>query len=122
MKHNESTIQSNCVRWFRYQYPQYTLFAIPNGGNRNAITGAIMKKEGVLAGVADLFLMVAKGDYHGLFIEMKTDEGRQADSQKLFQFQCEAFGYRYAICRSLEEFITTINEYLEGYNNENDQI
>ena len=122
MRHNESTLQCQCVRWFRYQYPRFTLFAIPNGGNRDAVTGAIMKKEGVLAGVADLFLMLANHGYHGLFIEMKTSEGRQADSQKMFQFQCEAFGYKYEICRSLEEFISTINEYLEDTNNETDQI
>ena len=72
-----------------------------------------MKAEGVLAGVADLFLMVGNEGYHGLFIEMKTKEGRQADTQKIFEFQCEASGYKYAICRSVEEFKETIEDYLE---------
>ncbi|HWY79028.1 MAG TPA: VRR-NUC domain-containing protein [Candidatus Sulfotelmatobacter sp.] len=32
------------------------LIAIPNGGQRNPITGARLKKEGVKKGVSDLFL------------------------------------------------------------------
>ena len=55
MKHNESTQQTKCVKWFRTYYPDYVLFAVPNGGNRSAITGAILKAEGVMPGVADLF-------------------------------------------------------------------
>lgn len=112
MRHQESTIQSACVRWFRYQYPQHTIFAIPNGGNRDAITGAIMKKEGVLAGVADLFIMLPNKHYHGMFIEMKTKEGRQADSQKMFQFRCEVNGYKYVLCRSFEQFVAEFENYL----------
>ena len=53
MKHVESSLQIQCVRWFRYQYPSRTIFSIPLGGNRNAVTGAILKAEGALAGVAD---------------------------------------------------------------------
>lgn len=122
MRHKESTLQCQCVRWFRYEYPRFTIFAIPNGGNRDAITGAIMKKEGVLAGVADLFIMVGTDNYHGLFIEMKTKEGRQADSQKLFQFQCEANGYKYVVCRTFDEFTLTIKQYLGEINYESSQI
>jgi hypothetical protein len=114
MKHEESTLQSQCVRWCRLEYPHITIFAIPNGGNRNAITGAIMKREGVLAGVADLFLMrPSMGIYHGLFIEMKTDKGKQSSSQKAFQLQCEMAGYAYAVCRSFDEFRKTILDYLQ---------
>lgn len=114
MKNEESRIQKACVRWFRLQYPRLVLFAIPNGGNRNAVTGAILKSEGVLAGVSDLMLMHPAGGYHGLCIEMKTPKGRQQESQKQFQRQAEAAGYKYIICRSLDSFVAEIREYLNS--------
>jgi hypothetical protein len=43
---SESKLQIAMVKWFRLQYPDHVLYAIPNGGNRSAITGAIMKAEG----------------------------------------------------------------------------
>ena len=56
----EHRIQTACVRWFRLKYPHLfaRLFAVPNGGRRDGITGARLKEEGVLAGVADLILLV----------------------------------------------------------------
>ena len=43
-EHNESQLQKSCVMWFRLQYPRlrYLLFAVPNGGARSAVTGAIL--------------------------------------------------------------------------------
>ena len=118
----EDTLQAECVRWFRYQYPHIVIFAIPNGGQRNAITGALMKKTGTLAGVADLFVMKAQPDelfgleyyYHGLFIEMKVGKGRQTESQTLFQQQAEKAGYRYIVCRTLDEFRYYVQQYIDG--------
>ena len=112
MKNIESKIQIACVSWFRLQYPKVKLFAIPNGGNRNAITGAIMKKEGVLAGVADLLVLKASKGYHGLFIEMKAPKGRQQDSQKEFETYCIEHHYKYIVCYSLEQFINEVKKYL----------
>lgn len=76
------------------------------------------KIRGALAGVADLFLSVPKVTYtetttkHGLFIEMKTKDGIQSDNQLAFQKVVELNGYQYAICRSIDEFMKTINDYL----------
>jgi hypothetical protein len=111
-KHDESVIQQNAVKWFRYQYPELLLFAIPNGGARSKTEASIMSGEGVLAGVADLFLSVPNSRYCGLYIEIKTEKGRQRDSQKIFQAKAERAGYKYAICRSADEFIETINKYI----------
>lgn len=116
----ESKLQQACVKWFRMQYScyNYLLFAVPNGGKRGVVTASILKSEGTLAGVADFFLAVPKITYeetttkHGLFIEMKTKEGSQSESQKEFQKKVELVGYQYTICRSVEEFIKTINDYL----------
>jgi hypothetical protein len=112
MTHEESKIQQSCIRWFRLQNPGYILFAIPNGGRRGKLEAAIMKGEGVLAGTADLFLALPSGPYHGLFIEMKTEKGRQTPAQKDFEKRASMSGYKYAIVRSFIGFVKLINKYL----------
>lgn len=112
----EHRIQVSCVRWFRMKYPHLAarLFAVPNGGRRDGITGARLKEEGVLAGVADLILLVPNADYHALLIEMKTPKGRQSDSQRAWQRAVAGNDdYLYVVVRSLEEFIKVIEEYLQ---------
>ena len=112
MKFSESKLQSECVKWFRLQYPNVTIFAIPNGGNRDAITGAIMKREGALAGVADLFIMKPSSSYCGLFIEMKAGKGKQSEKQAEFQQKAIAAGYQYKVITSLDQFVKDVKEYL----------
>lgn len=113
MTNQESRLQQACIKWVRYQYPDLIIYAIPNGGKRNAVTGAILKAEGVLAGVADLFVAKATKDSHGLYIEMKTAKGRQADSQRAFEEAVTREGYRYELCRSFEQFVAIIRTYLQ---------
>lgn len=112
----EHRIQVSCVRWFRMKYPHLSprLFAVPNGGRRDGITGARLKEEGVLAGVADLVLLVPNAKYHALLIEMKTPKGRQSDSQRAWQRAVAGNGdYLYVVCRGLDEFIREVETYLK---------
>lgn len=114
-RHEEHNLQVACVNWFRYQYQTIgkRLVAVGNGGKRDAITGAMLKAEGVLAGVADLILFVPNNRYHGLMIEMKTKTGRQSEAQKEWQQEIEKYDlYKYVVVRSLEEFMNIINDYL----------
>lgn len=115
MKNEESRIQIACVEWFRYQYNSLSgnFFSIPNGGARNAITAKILKAEGTVRGVADLFLSVPRKGFHGMYIEMKTEKGKQQESQKIFQSNVEKEGYLYVVCRSLDDFITKTENYLK---------
>jgi hypothetical protein len=113
---SESQIQQQMVKWFGYKYPECTLFAIPNGHKRNAITGAILKREGVFAGVADLFLMKANQKYNGLWIEVKTDKGKQSESQKEFERKALREGYKYVICKNIDQFANEVETYI----NDND--
>ena len=116
MRHNESKIQEMCVRWFRLSYPTLApmLFAVPNGGSRNKIEAARLKAEGVTAGVADLLLLHRSedGQYSSLCIEMKAEKGRQSESQKEWQRRAEENGNCYVLCRTLDEFIVAVRNYL----------
>jgi hypothetical protein len=109
----ESELQQICVIWFRLQYPKLAnrLFAIPNGGHRSKVTAAILKAEGVMAGVSDLFLSVPKNGFGGMWIEMKAPGGRLSDIQQ--QFISEHKGvYECAVCYNVEQFISAVNNYL----------
>lgn len=107
-------MQCACVQWFRYQYPKlrHNLFAVPNGGRRDKVTAAKLKAEGVLAGVADLVLLKSNSSYGALLIEMKTRTGRQADTQREWQRLIETDGYKYVVCRSLDDFMREVNAYI----------
>lgn len=100
--------------WFRLQYPALgrLMFAVPNGHYRSKRTACILKGEGIVAGVADLILLVPNKKYASLCIEMKAGKGRQTELQAQFQRDAELFGNRYVICRSFDEFRDTVNEYL----------
>jgi hypothetical protein len=97
------------------QYPRYALLLVANanGGKRSPIEAAIMKGEGVTAGVADLTLYLPNSEHHGLCIEMKTAKGRQTERQKRWQKLVQSAGYRYEICRSLEDFQSLMSDYLK---------
>lgn len=101
MKQLESKLQSTCVRWFKYQYPQYIIFAVPNGGSRNVLEAKRLQQEGVLAGVSDL-IVIAQNKV--LFIEMKHGKGKQTDKQKDFQNKVENLGFNYYVCNSFDTF------------------
>lgn len=111
----EHKLQCACVQWFRLQYPDVmmNLFAVPNGGRRDRVTGGKLKAEGVLAGVADLILLMPCGGYHALLIEMKTSMGRQSEAQKMWQRHIERFGYKYVVCRGVAEFVKEVNGYFK---------
>lgn len=117
MRHNESEMQRACVRWFRYRYPQHAsmLIGIPNGVATTERQGAILKAEGMLAGVADLLLLLPAQGYTMLAIEMKTDKGRQSPRQQAWQQEAERHGIRYEVVRSFDEFNYLIEPYMRDY-------
>jgi hypothetical protein len=114
-RNDEHKLQCACIRWYKLQYPKYAhnLFSVPNGGRRDAVTAAKMKAEGVLAGVSDLILLKSNRFYGALLIEMKTDKGHQSPAQKEWETKITADGYKYVVCRSLNDFANAVNNYLK---------
>lgn len=89
------------------------LFAIPNGRKRTKAEAGMLKAEGVKAGVPDLMLPT-KGSWneHGLFIEMKADDGKLSKAQGEFAVMVEGEGYAWNLCTSWVKAATIICEYL----------
>lgn len=107
----ESVLQTACVKWFRLQYPDLIIYAVPNGGSRNVREAQRLKAEGVLAGVADLVVMLPQGK--SIYIEMKVKWNKQTDNQKEFQKKAIELGHTYAVCYSFEEFQQIIENQIE---------
>ncbi len=113
--HPESELQQACVKYFRMQFRFHALylFAIPNGGIRSRLEASIMQGEGVTPGVADLFLALPSGPFHGLFIEIKSPKGRISENQAHFFSRQRTVGYQCQFCNSIDGFISIVNDYMK---------
>lgn len=120
MKHEESKMQQRCVEWFRYSFPKAVIASFPNGvyigGTpiQRARRWNTLKAEGAMVGIPDLFIGLASGGYHGLFIEMKTEKGKLSENQKIVHAMLINAGYCVKVCRSFEDFTLLIKKYLES--------
>ena len=77
---SEHQEQALFVQWARRK--GLPIFAIPNGGARHIAVAMKLKLEGVRPGVPDLFLPLAVGKYHGLFVEMKRQKGGSVSGEQ----------------------------------------
>lgn len=106
----ESAIQTAIMRFLEVALPtSYFAFAVPNGGNRDAITGAMLKREGVKAGVADIVILRSGGT--AACLEVKTEDGRLSDSQKTFRDWCGENGIPFAVVRSIDDVEETLRQW-----------
>ena len=116
MKRSEASEQITLIQWCdinRCKYPELGLiFHIPNGGKRNKLEAIKLKKEGVKAGVPDLFLPVARRGYNGLFIELEYGRNKATPKQKEWINNLNAQGYKAVVCNGFDEARLTIEEYI----------
>ena len=97
------------------RFPELSLMHhIPNGGKRSKSEAARFKAMGVKPGVSDIFLPVARGGYHGLYIELKARDGRVSTKQKEFLESVRREGYAGVVAFSGEEASRIIEQYLKG--------
>lgn len=113
----ESKEQIDFIQWCKRneaEHPElWLIFAVPNGGKRNIRTAAVLKLEGVKAGVPDLFLACPRNGYHGLFIEMKRIKGgKTSQEQKTWLKALSGQGYKTGVAKGFEQAKTMIKLYL----------
>lgn len=123
--------QSAVVAWWRLQYPHRArlLIANLNGAKlapvagrafahlpeavRRGIAWKRLEEQGAVKGAADLFLSIPSGDYAGLYIEMKTERGKQSPEQAEFEKAVIEQGYGYCVPKGAKAAIDCIISYLE---------
>ena len=90
------------------------LVAFPNGGYRPMATAAMLREEGVKAGLPDMALFCQRGGKGALFIELKRrDRSNHAtDAQRDWIERLRAAEYMAVVCYGAQEAIDVITTYL----------
>ena len=114
----EQTAVFNWAAVMVRRWPELRLLHhIPNGGSRNAREAHNLRMQGVKAGIPDIFLPVARGGWHGLYIEMKRRKGgRLSDEQAAMLEALREQGYCAWVCKGANDAIELITEYLNNDN------
>jgi hypothetical protein len=113
--YREQQIQKAVVQYIDNAYPQIgsLCFHVPlELLRRENHTAGMFHALGARAGVADLVMLVPRGAYHGLVIELKVPPRRPTDSQCNFLELARAQGYAACWSDSLNTVLRLIDVYL----------
>ena len=106
-------------RW-EGDYPELALLhAIPMGGKRPISVAKRMKAAGAKKGLLDMCLPVPRGQYHGLYLELKVEGGRVSKEQKWWIEKLREQGYRVEVPVGCEAAWDVVIDYLTGGDDDN---
>lgn len=120
-EHDEQVALFDWIGKLGESHPARLAFAIPNFAGHHGtmvsriVSGKRAKAEGRKAGVPDVFLPVARGGYHGCFVEMKRAHGVPSDvddAQRAWSVALQGSGYYVAVAFGFEEARQVITDYL----------
>ncbi len=115
---SESVEQQRLFMWARMEegrFPELKwLHHIANEGKRSRAAGGRLKAEGLKKGVPDICLPIPRGEYHGLYVELKRQKGSTPTAE-----QCDWMdglneqGNCVCWCRGWEAAAKAIADYLK---------
>jgi len=107
---SEHEEQVGFINWFRENYPELIIFAVPNGGMRHPRVAEKLKAEGVMAGVPDLCVLLP--DAKVVWVEMKRVKGsRLSSDQKEFIQKAHDYGHTVLVCKGATDASMQIIDY-----------
>lgn len=127
---SEDKIQSEVFQavWNNYPDLRRLFFHIPNGGKRDIREATKFKAIGLVAGIPDLFLSIARGKHHGFYIELKRLGGKAEPHQLKVHEKMRDQGYKVGVYDNFEECYHEIENYISNVtfscledNNNNDK-
>lgn len=108
----EDNLQLALCNYLKMAYRDVIFHHSPNEGKRSYFERFKLKIMGVSSGFPDLFIPIAKGGYHGLFIELKIKPNKCTDNQKKWIKYIIEQGYKADICYDFDEAKKVIDDYL----------
>ena len=122
-KDSEDSHQLALLCWCALNYNKYPelkwLHHSPNGGSRDKREGAKFKAMGVKPGFPDLCLLVKRGAWSGILIELKvpklkgTKNGGASQEQLDWGAHLLSNGFGFKVCHGWEEARDMLIQYLE---------
>lgn len=96
------------------KFPEiHLLHAVPNGDYRGWGVGKKLQAEGVIPGVPDICMPVARGLFHGFYLELKRAGEKPTPEQWEFMEALHHQGYFVRVTNHLGTALETIENYLE---------
>ncbi len=119
VKSSEAEQQEAVIDWCNTMAlnPEYKdlefIYHCPNGGSRNKAEANNLKRQGVKAGVPDLFLPVGRGGYFGLYIEMKWGKNTPTEEQIIWLKFLREHNYACWVVHSAKVAIDCLEQYIK---------
>lgn len=112
-KHQQAVFKWAAQPSIRSRWPELALLHhIKNETTGGARQVAIDKASGVKKGAPDLCLPVARGEYHGLYIEMKNEDGAIRPEQDWWGQRLAEQGYFWEVCHGWASAVRVLEWYL----------
>jgi hypothetical protein len=113
----ETALQIECKSWFddNYRLIKKAFFKIHNEGKKSKRQGSEDKAAGIVSGVADSLLSVAKCGYNGFYIEFKKPGEKQSPAQKIWESEIKPLRYKYMVIDNKETFMDEVKAYLGDF-------
>ena len=84
----------------------------PNEGKRSYAEGNKLKRMGLSKGFPDISILEPRGEFHGLYIEMKRKGNKASEEQIKWLMELKSRGYATTLCYSADEAIEKIKRYM----------
>lgn len=113
----EYELQCACFEYIRLlektKFPELALAFHPeNEGKRTKAQQGRALRAGLKAGVPDICIPVARGKYHGLYIELKHGRGRLTKSQQEYGGNLVLQGNKFLMLNNFDDFKIVLDAYL----------
>lgn len=112
IKNEEMAIQIAVANYLKYKHPQALFTIAPSGMKLPIGVAKKMKAMGYRAGTPDMMIFEPRGQYNGLFLELKTKRGILSPLQQEFLSALDLRGYKTRVCYSYEQAVDEIECYL----------
>lgn len=111
----EENEQAAVVAFLREKYPDALFTIAPNGFKLPIGVAIKMSRMGYKKGTPDILVFEPRGQYKGLFIEMKATRGGEvSEAQAAFIAALRVRGYKAEVCAGAGVARRIITEYMEA--------